>query len=124
MKSQTKAPVTTYEAILGQVLRINREKQKVGQAEMARRVGVTQPYWSKLESGRANPSVNVLRKAGQALRISHADLLKEADSACQEAKLRGVQIINEDEAHEFDWLPLLGAAAIGALVALVLAKNK
>lgn len=119
----SQAPVTTYEAILGQVLRQHRERASWGQAEMAKRAEVTQPYWSKVELGRANPSHSVIRHAAQAFGITHSQLIEEVERSCAEARARGVRIIDAATEESSDWLPFLGAAALGALIAIALSKR-
>lgn len=116
-------PVTTYESILGWVLKRHRETSNLDQGLMAKRVGVTQPYWSKVELGRANPSIGVLRKACEALGISEADLMGQVQRVRQEAEARGVKIVGAEKEKSGDWMPFLAGAAIGALIALVLSKK-
>lgn len=125
-------PVMAYEAVLGQVLKGHRETRNLDQEGMAKRVGVTQPYWSRVELGRANPSNAVLRKAGEVLGIPHAELLAQVDRVCQEATARGVRVVtaNAKEASTAegengdDWVPVVAMAAIATLIVLVLTKKK
>ena len=122
----------TYEAVLGQVLRNRREAVRLDQGEMARRIGVTQPYWSRVEIGRANPSNSVLRKAGEVLGVPHAELLAQVDRVCHEAKMRGVRVVSANDSEALaretnngdDWVPAVALAAIAALIVLVLNKKK
>jgi len=120
---QPPPPVTTYEAIRGQVLREVRNARGLGQGEMARRAGVTQPYWSKVEQGQANPSDAVLRRASEQLGLRYSDLIARTEDVCEAARSRGVNVVNRDESPEMEWRPWLAAAAIGALVAIVLTKG-
>lgn len=121
--SQYQPPATTYETILGQVLRDAREARQLGQGEMARLAGVTQPYWSKIEQGHANPSIAVLRRASEQLDLPYTELVSRTEKVCEAARSRGVEVMNRDEIQDRDWLPLLGAAAIGALIGFVLARR-
>lgn len=72
--------------------------------------------------GRANPSNAIIRKAADVFGMSHADLIEEVDLCCSEAESRGVEILQEDT-DSAEWLPYLGAAALGALIAVVLSKK-
>lgn len=105
------------------MLRDAREARRLGQGEMARLVGVTQPYWSKIEQGHANPSIAVLRRASEQLDLPYSELISRTEEVCKEARSRGVEVMNRDEIRDRDWLPLLGAAAIGALIVYVLARG-
>jgi antitoxin HicB len=49
------------------LLRWAREDAKLTQVEMARRLGIAQPSYAKLERSGANPSVRTLAKAAKAL---------------------------------------------------------
>jgi len=123
MISQHPSPVMTYESVLGQVLKGHRETRNIGQDDMAKRVGVSQPYWSRVEQGRANPSNTLLRKAGEVLGIPHAELLAQVDRVCKAAQARGVKVVSAEGGEpgsSEDWVPVIAAAAIAALIILVL----
>lgn len=119
------APVMTHEAILGSVLKRHREMQSIDQGKMCGRVGVTQPYWSKVELGRANPSVAVIRKACEVLGMTEAELHSQTDRVRREAEARGVKVISaEEQSSSNDWVPIVAGVAIIALIAIVLGKRK
>ena len=52
-----------------------REAHKMSQQRMADLSGLPRPTWASLESGAANPTLNVLSKAAQALRVSIEELV-------------------------------------------------
>ena len=54
---------------LGEQLRALREGQHLSQAELARRMGSTQPAIARLEAGRVAPSLNTLDRAAAALGV-------------------------------------------------------
>ena len=54
---------------LGQQLRALREAQHLSQAELARRMGSTQPAIARLEAGRVAPSLDTLDRAAAALGV-------------------------------------------------------
>lgn len=116
-------PVTTYGAILGQVLKKLREARNLGQSQMAEQVGVTQPYWSKVEQGKANPSITLVRRSSAALGIPYSQLVAETERACDALSSEGVRILDEEEEEGSDWLPYVGAAALGVFIAIVLNKK-
>lgn len=61
-------------------LRVWREHRGMTAAEMAAAVHITPAHVSKLESGKGDPSVSLLRKLSKVLRVSLEDLIRvEAD---------------------------------------------
>jgi transcriptional regulator with XRE-family HTH domain len=52
-----------------------REAHKMSQQRMADLSGLPRPTWASLESGAANPTLNVLSKAAQALQVSIEELV-------------------------------------------------
>jgi HTH-type transcriptional regulator / antitoxin HipB len=54
---------------LGEQIRALREAQHLSQAELARRMGSTQPAIARLEAGRVAPSLNTLDRAAAALGV-------------------------------------------------------
>ncbi len=88
----------------GKVLKEARERGGLTQAELAERLGVSQPVVARLESGRSNPKVETFVKAiaatGHDLRVDlersgwpHIDesLIREAFRASPADRLRGFQ---------------------------------
>lgn len=53
-----------------------RETRGVTQEALAKRVGITRAYLSRLEMGRHDPPLSRLRKLAKALKISIADLVE------------------------------------------------
>lgn len=62
-------------ARLGRNLRELREARGISQQQIARLSGIPRATWSNLESGAANPTLSVLRKAAAALQVSIEELL-------------------------------------------------
>ena len=60
----------------GQVLRKAREKRGLTQVELAEKVGVTRVTISYLESGKRQPSMDLLHRLAKALRVKVGELLK------------------------------------------------
>lgn len=52
-----------------------REAHNMSQQRMAELSGLPRPTWASLESGAANPTLNVLSKAAQALQVSIEELV-------------------------------------------------
>lgn len=63
-----------YKKIGGRVLIVRKEK-KLSQEDLALISGVDRTYLSKIEKGKANPSIKILNKISRALRIKLFRLL-------------------------------------------------
>jgi transcriptional regulator with XRE-family HTH domain len=57
-------------------LRQLRESRGMTQETLARKIGVTRGYLSRLEMGRHNPPLSRLRKLAKALKVSVAELVE------------------------------------------------
>ena len=61
---------------LGKMLKQRRKEKPMTQAALAEKVGVSQTYIAKLESGdKKNPTVDLLKKIAKALGVPVAELL-------------------------------------------------
>ena len=70
--------ISTY---LADNIRALREASGLTQQKMAQRSGVPRPTWANLESGRANPTVQVLIKVADSLGVRLEELLSAPRSA-------------------------------------------
>lgn len=60
-----------------------REARNLSQDQMSKLSGVPRPTWAHIESGEANPTLNVLLKISTALQVSLDELLGEPREACK-----------------------------------------
>lgn len=60
-----------------------REARSMSQEQMAKLSGVPRPTWAHMESGEANPTLNVLLKISTALQVSLDELMGEPREACK-----------------------------------------
>src|SRR5262249_20985090 len=60
-----------------------RQTRGFTQAQLAKIPGVPRATWTNLESGGANPTVSVLRRAAGALQVSIEELLSEPRAECE-----------------------------------------
>jgi len=60
-----------------------RQARGATQAQVAKLAGVPRATWTNLESGAANPTVSVLRRAALALQVSIEELLLEPRAECE-----------------------------------------
>jgi len=115
--------VTTYPAILGRILREKRESLGLEQVEIAERIQISQPTWSRIERGEAAISLDQLVKAAKSFQMEPGELLSQADAAAR--GLRKLNYVVEDErgskGHETA-LAVIGGAVLGFLIAKALSK--
>jgi transcriptional regulator with XRE-family HTH domain len=66
-------------AIFGEVLHRYRSERDISQEELAFEAGVDRTFISRLERGIRQPTITTLISLGQALNVSAADMVKEAE---------------------------------------------
>ena len=60
-----------------------REARGLSQQQMAGLAGMPRPTWASLESGAANPTLQVLKRAAAALQVSIEELIGPPRTACR-----------------------------------------
>lgn len=118
---------TTFSAVLGVVLANLRKVKGIEQGEMARKMGVSQASYSRLESGKSSFSVDQLYLAAQALEIDGAELTHRLNKAVQQLNVNGVPVIaplrgNATKANESGVDPgsmLMGAGLAALLIGML-----
>jgi len=123
MSSATLRPGTSYPAIVGGVLVKLRDDIGLRQSELATAVGVTQATWSRIENGSSALTVEQLGLAAVKLRTHPNEILLLADQAVEQLKAQGVSVeLSRDSTGIESGIVLIGAAALGALIAAVFLK--
>ena len=119
-------PSTTYRAVLGKVLELQRKSLQWNQEEVAKRLGTSQSAWSRVETGQSNLSVEELAVVAHVLETSSEAVLRDVQRSVEHLQKRGVMVlIGQPKAEDNTGAALLGAAALGALlVAILTAGNK
>jgi transcriptional regulator with XRE-family HTH domain len=115
---------TTYSAIIGNVIKQLRDTQSITQGGLAEKMGVSQAAWSKLESGKSTLSTAQLAKVADLLKVPANQIMQYADKAAANFKAEGLAVAYDSKEAESIGLMLLGAAAIGALIAAVVISKK
>jgi len=69
-------------------IRINRKKKGLSQKQLAEIVGINTSHLSRLENGRYQPSIEVLKKLAAALHVSADYLLSSTDEEAEEIKIQ------------------------------------
>lgn len=119
--------ITTYAAVLGQVLAKKREKAQLEQIDIAKRLGISQPSWSRIERGGSVISTEQLNIVAQALRTKAHEILKEVDQTIELLNEREVEVVTVKELKQSKdgvgvGTVLVGAALAGFLLALFARK--
>lgn len=115
--------LVTYSSLVGYELEKIRIINKVDQAALAQRCGMSQPVLSRLEKGKASISIDQLFTICEALGVSPTDVVEDAT--------RSVEAISQEETVEVKTTKeigtgtaLLTGAAVGAVLGILLSKNK
>jgi len=113
---------TTYSAIVGQVLAVERENAGFNQGVFADRIGISQATWSRIERGNSGLSIEQLARAARLLNKAPSEILQLADFVVQDLRGKNMKVEDSRKQSSNAGLLLLGGAAIAALVWA--AKNK
>ena len=117
--------VTRYSELVARIVGQLRHARNFDQKQFADALGVSPSTWSRAENGQTGLSLDQLAGAARALNINPAQILAYADNAADQLMRRGVTVLVGKEAWQDDQaFAYLGAAALGALVATILAKGK
>ncbi len=73
---------------LGEKIKALRKRHRLSQEELAAQVEINPTHLSRLENGRYQPSVEVLRKLAEALKVSVDYLLSGEDEEPAEVQIR------------------------------------
>jgi len=123
MSSKSLRTVTSYPAIVGQVLCELRKKRGIDQAALAKLVGVTQPTWSRIETGASALTIEQLAVAADKLGVTPSEILVMADKSVKQLQSKGVEIENRRVSGGIETGDvILGTASIGALINLLVKK--
>jgi transcriptional regulator with XRE-family HTH domain len=118
--------VTRYSELVARIVgQLRQTRTKFDQKQFADAMGVSPSTWSRAESGQSGLSLDQLAGAARVLQTSPAEILAHADNAIEPLKRKGVTVLVGREAATDDQaFAYLGAAALGALIAAILAKAK
>jgi len=119
------SPGTSYPAVVGGVLVRFRNDIGLRQGELAAAVGVTQATWSRIENGASALTVEQLGLAATKLAVQPGAILSLADQAKDQLTAQGVHVEPNRSTGGIDsGIALIGAAALGALIAAAFLGKK
>lgn len=117
--------VTRYSELVARVVGQLRQAHNFDQKQFAEALGVSPSTWSRAENGQTGLSLDQLAGAARVLKTTPAQILGYAENVADQLKRRGVTVLVGKEAAQDDQsFAYLGAAALGALIAAILAKAK
>lgn len=73
----------------------HRKNKGLGQKQLAEIVGINTTHLSRLETGRYQPSIEVLKKLADALQVTTDYLLSDTDDEAEEIKIQDQSFINK-----------------------------
>lgn len=118
MSIPNETQVTTYPALVGNVLGRLRKIRNLDQGKFAEQLGLSQSAWSRIERGVAVINVEQLTNAATMLDVTAGEVLTETDAAKREFEAGGGRVVPKREIEILSpGMKLAGAAAIGALLA-------
>jgi transcriptional regulator with XRE-family HTH domain len=117
--------VTRYSELVARLVGEMRQRENFDQKQFAEQLGVSPSTWSRAESGQVGLSLDQLAGAARVLKTTPGQILSYADTVSEQLKRRNVTVLTGKEAAQDDQnFAYLGAAALGAIVAAILAKAK
>lgn len=114
----------TYLTVVGSVLSYERDKRGISQGDFARMMEMSQATWSRIEKGSSGFSIEQLAEAAVFLETTPSALLAEADKVAREMEQQNMHVEPTRKKGVSTGLLVLGGAALAALVAVAVAKNK
>lgn len=118
------AQKTTYSAVLGVILSNLRKQFGKEQSDVAKRMGLSQASYSRLESGKATFSVDQMYQAAQALDLPDIEIMARMNSTISQLRSGGIDVQPHTRANstngsfEVEHL-LLGAGLAALLIGLI-----
>lgn len=88
---------TTYNGIVGAVLRGRREFLKLEQADMAAQLGLTQSSYSRMENGKTSLTLVQLSGIAPILKFSSSEFLKHVEKIRSDMERQGISVSPEKE---------------------------
>ncbi len=120
--------LTTYSAVLGVVLSNRRQELGIEQEEMAAKMGLSQPSYSRLESGKSVFSLDQMFMACDVLNISTEEIIKRVNRYIRHLQADGITVVPNKRANAknaegaTDMGSLVAGAALGAIIMGLLSK--
>lgn len=116
----TLSGVVPYSTLIGKILAQHRERAGLTQKQLADALRMTQPAYSKHETGDTVMNITQLHQACQVLGVLPSDVLRMAEQYAGNLQSQGIQVVLEKPA---DYSRAAVAIGVGFLVAALLASR-
>lgn len=118
-------PGTTYGEVLGWIIRELRKQQNLDQIDLAKSLKITQPSWSRVETGSSALTVQQLGIVARKLKTTPQEILRLMDWATDELHRKGYKIVDGSaNADTAEVVAVIGLLGIGALIGASLFGRK
>lgn len=114
---------TSYPAIIGRILEYLRKEAGLDQDVIAKRLGLTQSAWSRIERGQSGISMEQLLRVSDVLGTEPHKIIADADSASLKLKEDGIIIHPNIISKPDKAIAMLGLAALGLMIVAIIAKK-
>jgi len=86
--------VTTYNSIIGALLRRNREQIGLEQGAISQKIGLTQPSYSRIESGKTSLTLAQLSAIAPHFNVRPADFIDQVEQMKISMKRQGIEVLD------------------------------
>ncbi|MDO6542799.1 helix-turn-helix domain-containing protein [Photobacterium sanguinicancri] len=119
--------LVTYNALVGYELEKQRKQLGLEQADLVERTGMSQPVLSRVEKGKASITIDQLFLLCQALKVEPFEIIRNAQSGVEVLKKEesiAIQTTKQVSKKSNEAGALLAGAALGAVLGVLLTRNK
>jgi transcriptional regulator with XRE-family HTH domain len=123
-RAATEVPLDPEVVALGKVIARLREDRGLSQADLASRVGISQPTLSRFERGAGKPDALTMRKLAAELGVSVDAVNARIDEVLERAKKLSANVTTRASAQDGWWdtaVGVLGAIGVVALIVVAVA---
>ncbi len=111
-------PEVPYASLLGQVIRQQRQAKQIPPSDFAKRLQLTQPSYSRIETGDTTMNVWQLRTCAEVLDVSVASIMEKVEQLDKELRSQNVKIVEAKKTVSPAAL-LIGAGLLIALLSRI-----
>ena len=113
--------VTTYNGIIGALLRRRREQLGLEQGTISQKIGLTQSSYSRIESGKTSLTLAQLSAISPHYSVRPADFIDQAEQVKMNMKRQGIDVVEEPTTKVASGVTniLIGAALLAVVAQLV-----
>ncbi|MGD0137323.1 MAG: helix-turn-helix transcriptional regulator [Tepidisphaeraceae bacterium] len=124
MSSEKFQQVTGYSAVVGAILAALRRDARFDQETMAKKAGLTQSAWSRIEAGATQITVSQLATAARALQMTPSGIMKRADALASQLSRGGVRVEDSVPRDPKSSHIVVGRATLIALASKLLTRGE